>query len=328
MKQAFLVWTLALTIGCAEETPPAPVDNAPVDGPQLTFESTRHDFGKVERQVLKYSFKFKNTGNQTLEIKDVRAGCGCTVIQGYEKKIEPGKESTISAELNAATMKGRIEKPITVTSNDPKKPTQQLSLAAEVQVELMVLPGEHLGFGRLQRDSVTNLIFEINTTLPEPLEIKGVETGVPWLTAKVESSTTNSAKIQLATQPPLPWGVSRATVRVQTSLTRYSNITVNAMVQVPETISVSPTRLTFPKDKSREFNAMVRRNDGKEFHITELKTTDDFVSTTITTNTPGRLYTLRLSYAPKEGKSPTDGKIEILTDEPAWPKVELPYSFR
>jgi hypothetical protein len=282
----------------------------------------------VEPQVLKYSYRFKNVGDKTLEISNVKPGCGCTVVPDYDKKVEPGKEGTIKIELNATTYKGHVEKGIEVTSNDMKEPSVHLTLAAEIKVDLGVYPNQNIWMGRLAPDTATNQTLEIKGALPEALVIDKVETTVPWLAAEITSSTTNSAKLQVSTKPPLPFGQNHTSVTVFTKYGKYTNLVVNVTFHVPSTISTMPSFLLFPKTQEKVLALNVMRNDGKEFHITSIKLPSPLLKSQVTTNTAGRSYKIDVTYTPTDSAQPADGKVEILTDEPSWPKVEVPCSFK
>ena len=64
----------------APPAPPAPGENKETKettAPKIQFADTVYDFGKVNSgEVVKHSFVFTNIGTATLEIKDVRHGCG------------------------------------------------------------------------------------------------------------------------------------------------------------------------------------------------------------------------------------------------------------
>ena len=48
-------------------------------GPKIAFDDESHNFGTIkEGLIAEYTFKFKNTGDQPLILKDVRPSCGCT----------------------------------------------------------------------------------------------------------------------------------------------------------------------------------------------------------------------------------------------------------
>ena len=100
---------------------------------QLYFSETQHDFGTVkEGRVVDYTFKFKNTGKGVLEVKDVSTSCGCTVALISSKKLEPGKEGTLRVELDTKNREGKINRNITIQSNDPKEPNKALIIFADI----------------------------------------------------------------------------------------------------------------------------------------------------------------------------------------------------
>src|SRR5436189_6374552 len=65
-------------------------------GPKIQFADMTFDFGKIDSGTLvKHEFVFTNTGSATLEIKDVKPGCGCTAAGTWDKTVEPGKTGII-----------------------------------------------------------------------------------------------------------------------------------------------------------------------------------------------------------------------------------------
>lgn len=87
-------------------------------GPDITFTEKSHDFGNINQgDVVEYTFKFKNTGNQPLVISNVTTTCGCTVPEWPKEPIAPGKSSNITAKFNSAGKMGQQNKVITVESN-------------------------------------------------------------------------------------------------------------------------------------------------------------------------------------------------------------------
>lgn len=89
----------------------------------ITFEKTTHDFGNFYGDSAIYGFTFKNTGKADLLLTDVKAGCGCTVIQGWPKEpIKKGKSGTIKVKYNNVTVPGKFNKVVTVTSNANNSP--------------------------------------------------------------------------------------------------------------------------------------------------------------------------------------------------------------
>jgi uncharacterized cupredoxin-like copper-binding protein len=100
---------------------------------KLYFYETQHDFGTVkEGQVVVYTFKFKNTGKGVLEVKNVSTSCSCTAALISSKRLEPGKEGTLRVELDTKNREGKMNRNITLQSNDPKEPNKVLLIFAEI----------------------------------------------------------------------------------------------------------------------------------------------------------------------------------------------------
>lgn len=91
---------------------------------EIKFEKTEHDFGtiKEENGVVKYSFKFENTGDAPLVIKNVKASCGCTTPSWPKRPIGPGEKETVTAAYNPHKRPGYFKKSITIMSNAKNSP--------------------------------------------------------------------------------------------------------------------------------------------------------------------------------------------------------------
>lgn len=103
--------------------------------PAITFEETVHDFGKITQgERVKWSFKFKNTGNANLVISNVSTTCGCTIADYPRDPIAPGKEGKIDTEFNSdGKPGGPMERKVTVVSNcEPN--TTTLTLKTDIVV--------------------------------------------------------------------------------------------------------------------------------------------------------------------------------------------------
>jgi hypothetical protein len=101
--------------------------------PILTFNESQHDFGTVkEGQVVDYTFKFKNSGKGLLEVKKISTSCGCTVALISSKIIKPGEEGTLRVEFDTKKLEGKINRNITIQSNDPKEPNKVLLIFADI----------------------------------------------------------------------------------------------------------------------------------------------------------------------------------------------------
>ena len=94
------------------------VETAPAaDGPQMTFETLEIDYGTIEQDSDPFRiFKFKNTGNGPLLIKNARGSCGCTVPSYSKAPIEAGNESEVKVRYDTHRL-GQFRKRVTLTTN-------------------------------------------------------------------------------------------------------------------------------------------------------------------------------------------------------------------
>jgi hypothetical protein len=67
-----------------------------------------------------------------LNIRETRANCGCTVSAPEKDTLAPGESSKISVTFNSNGRRGRQQKMVTIFSNDPKAPTQQITINGRV----------------------------------------------------------------------------------------------------------------------------------------------------------------------------------------------------
>lgn len=101
--------------------------------PDIEFEKKTHDFGEIPQgQDAAYSFKFTNTGDAPLTLKNVKPSCGCTTPKWPREPIAPGETATIKAVYDAAST-GRFQKSITVTTNVENNSRIVLSIKGNVQ---------------------------------------------------------------------------------------------------------------------------------------------------------------------------------------------------
>ena len=108
-----------------------------INGPKISFETTKHDFGKIPSgPQVEYIFKFTNKGNQTLHIEKVQASCGCTgATIGDKMDYAKGESGEIKVTFNTQGREGKQEKTLMVYSNDSKEPNKVLTFTGFIEAE-------------------------------------------------------------------------------------------------------------------------------------------------------------------------------------------------
>lgn len=88
------------------------------DAPRITFKTTEHDFGKIiDGELVRYSYRYTNTGKSDLIISKVSTSCGCTVPTYDKSPLPPGKSGLIEVIFDSRGKKGFQNKRITVLAN-------------------------------------------------------------------------------------------------------------------------------------------------------------------------------------------------------------------
>jgi hypothetical protein len=104
--------------------------------PVASFSEKAHDFGEMKQGEKKeHTFTLKNDGQSELIIRNIRSSCGCTAVAPSKKVIAPGESAPVKVTFDSRGKRGRQSKSITVITNDPKTPTNQLRVSCNVVTE-------------------------------------------------------------------------------------------------------------------------------------------------------------------------------------------------
>jgi hypothetical protein len=101
-------------------------------GPVMTFDVTTVDYGTIDKgsEPLR-KFKFTNTGNEPLIIKNAKGSCGCTVPKYPQEPIMPGESNFIEVRYDTQRV-GAFNKTVTITTNEVSD-TKTLTIKGEVK---------------------------------------------------------------------------------------------------------------------------------------------------------------------------------------------------
>ena len=132
MKRVFLMMVACcflVTKGFSQEP-----EKENLNAPEITFEKTVHDFGKVPfNGVAECEFTFTNTGKEPLIIQECRSTCGCTTPTcPKDKPVKPGEKGTIKAKYNNTHIVGPFNKEFTVISN-AKNSSVRITIKGEIE---------------------------------------------------------------------------------------------------------------------------------------------------------------------------------------------------
>ncbi len=125
---------------------PKPVKKPAKAKPQKTnavikVENPVYNFGVMgPNQKKSGEFKFKNVGDGMLKINKVKSTCGCTVPQLKKKIYAPGESGVIQVTFRSSSREAPVTKHLYIESNDSKKPKYELTIKAQVKVNISAKP--------------------------------------------------------------------------------------------------------------------------------------------------------------------------------------------
>ncbi len=124
-------------------------------GPVIKFKSTKVDFGEAESgKIVDIAFEFVNAGDAQLVLKSVVPSCGCTSSEIKKMNYAPGERGVIPVKFNTTGYSGKVQKLVTVLSNDGQNPEMRLIIGGTVTLKDFAqadLDTEQLAFGKVQR---------------------------------------------------------------------------------------------------------------------------------------------------------------------------------
>ncbi len=224
-----LALTLPLTVSAQDAAPLAP---------KIVCPETVFDFGERENTgVVEHDYVVRNEGDLSLEIRNVRASCGCTVVKPAENVVPPGGETTIHARFDLRGRRGLQVKTIYVNSNDPESPTIHLQLRGTLVEGLRAQPST-LFFGRIGPNDQRSRPFEIISGRG-PVQILEVRTSTPGLVVTPQDPLPDDDgsvhRFELSLADSLPEGTVNAQVVIQTDQdgSREVSIPVAAYIIAP-----------------------------------------------------------------------------------------------
>ena len=146
----------------------------------MTFDQRYHYFGALpEGPSVRYTYLFKNTGTEPIQIERVETTCGCTTPYYTKNEIRPGETDSIVAEFATEGRLGPFYKKVIVHTNTYRD-VQILSFAGTVINEVptnnstLVLESSELKLGVLQAGKTTTRSIAIKNTGTDALSITGI----------------------------------------------------------------------------------------------------------------------------------------------------------
>ena len=168
--------TQTLSVSVTVQPPPAPV---------IAVQQTAVDFGTIEAgQTGQRTIAIMNTGTAPLEITGIESDVSGLTFDTTMFTLAPNGSQTVTITF-PSSVEGTFSGNITISSNDPDRATQILSISVIVQaapVPVIAVQETAVNFGAIEAGQTGQQTIAIENTGTAPLEITGIESDVSGLT--------------------------------------------------------------------------------------------------------------------------------------------------
>ena len=104
-------------------------------------ETTIEDVGRIDDvNNVEVRFTIHNQGDSDLELVEVVAACGCTVVD-FDEVIEPGSSGSVWVTLKPLGYSGALARSVRVYTNDAGNPYMDLVIKAMIAPSVYMVPG-------------------------------------------------------------------------------------------------------------------------------------------------------------------------------------------
>lgn len=320
---AVLHWLAAIGLAQAPAAAPGPK-------PAIQFPEPVHNFGTVGKgQTLRYDFKVLNTGNAPLEISEVRPSCGCTTAGEWTRRIEAGGSGSIPIKMETAQFTGPVTKTITVTSNDPARPSTVLEINATIWTPIQISSPVVIFPALTQLDQVVSQTVTFRNQVEGTLQLTDLQSDKPVFRPVLkETIPGREFELTITTVPPLTTGTHSARISLKSSNPEMPVLAVQAVATVLPAVQVAPTEIMLTSIKlaaEEKRYVVVLNHRGGDLKLSELKTNAEGVALSTTVSPDGKQFTVTLTFPPGFS-APTTGKLYFSgkTNHPELPVFEVP----
>ena len=324
-----------LVIGASLATAQTPA------APRIALSQESWNFGEIwHPQGVNLTLIVTNEGNATLELKDVRTTCGCTLVEPGRKSVPPGETTDVKVRYNSEGKQGHQESKVIIDSNDPRRPTVEMNISGEVKRAVKRTPVGGLVIRTLDPAPGQTGTVRLENQMPEPMSPRLAASNLQeWLDIEITEVTAGQVyDVVGRTKKEMPSAGVRGQLVFATGLSKEENITIYARVQViarveivPPIIYLDPKRDTKPSERA----VSLQYYGPGEFAVTngecktagiQVKLRGTEVPSSGLERMPPKMTALvrsTVSLPPASAIPPEGAYIEYTTSDPLFPKVRV-----
>jgi hypothetical protein len=284
-----------------------------------------------------HDFVIRNTGDDVLRIHAANSNCACTVLE-FTPEIAPGGVGKVTARFDAQLEGGAVAIPIEAITNDPDSPQLLLTIKAFVRYFILADPGFFRYVIVQDFDGDSTVSQTLWSTDGKPMKITKVESPydfveVTFREARAEelekkAPSQQQWKVEARISPKAPVGplTGFVTVHIDHPTQKLAKLPLHGFVR--PMFAVTPPAADWGRLTMVEQGLMTSlkvMNFAEELvKVTGAETSVAGITAAVEEVDPGRIYYVKLTYAPTLPKGKFDGVVRIKTESPKKPLIEVP----
>jgi hypothetical protein len=306
--------------------------------PQIRVMKATHDAGQMAPGAkLTLVFPIQNAGTAPLRIQRVRLSCGCLAAE-YDRELRPGGRGAVRIVFDTSGRRGRVEKHVTIESNDPNAPVSTLTIRALLRHKVEVAPSEEIAVPIDEGEPAQQELI-VRSYEKAPLRIARVLCSSPGIRtrlltpAEVADRVPDDPKTVQIVEVTVParndLKASEETITLITSSAARPRIPVRLSLVPRGAVAASPPHLYLGQVASRGAEPLTRaislfRKEGP-FRVLRVDAPPP-LRARVDPDPSGRLADVTVTYTGGWKPGMVSGVITIVTDDPQRPRIRVPYT--
>jgi hypothetical protein len=303
---------------------------------QNIFKERSHDFGNVTRAAkTEHRFYFENPFSTPLHVRSVRTSCGCTTPSILTETVQPGEVGCILAVFNTGTHSGSRGATITVTFDKPSFAEVQLNVKGYIRWDVVFTPGQ-VAFGKVPEGSAKELDVHMEYVGKSTWNVTHVSCDLPYVKVGIRESLRQGGKVhydlKVSLDQSAPAGPIQSEITLHTNDLNIKTLSLGFSADIESTLSIQPNLVSLGAiGKEEQVKKLIRLTGAQPFKIISIESEAFDVSATKLDEKSKDVHLVPLVFSPKSlgsDKSEQKGKIYLLTDMDARPRLELDVVYR
>jgi hypothetical protein len=298
------------------------------EAPSVKVHEPVYNFGTVfQGTQVKHTFRIENAGPGILTIVGVQTSCGCTVAKPTLKQVQPGEASEISAVFDTSADRGPAQRIITVSTDDPNQKQVALTIKGDVRVKVDANPALVVFDNVKHGVEVSKQVLVTDTLGDKNFKITSVTHSDPNLKVLQLPRTDGKpgAILDVKLLKTAPAESFADVVKVGSNVAPV-NIPISG--NVIGDLNVSPPQVSFgivkPRAGAVRF-ARLTNTGSRKVKVVGVSTNNPNVLVAIQPLPSGNDFKLTLELRPNSPDGTLRGFVDIATDDPGQPKIEVPF---